>query len=88
VSTILNLADPESLRRSAERSDEIGAMLQRVIAAADADAEFQRAVAPMLRGFARVTRRRSIEKLRQALGMERAELKKYLRAAGLVNEMD
>ncbi len=86
--SILELADPRTLAQSAARGDALGALLRRVQAAADSDLEFQAGVKPLFTGYLRVQRRQQITKLRLALGIERPVLKKYLRAAGIVNEMD
>ena len=85
---ILELADPKTLARNAARRDPLGTFLEKVMAAADPDEEFQAVVKTLFTGYRQVERRAHIEMLRLALGIERPVLKKYLRAAGIVNEMD
>ncbi len=69
--SILELADPKTLARSAARGDALGSLFRRVQAAADPDLEFQAVVRKTFVGCNRVQRRQLIEKMRLAFGIVR-----------------
>jgi len=81
------LADLETVRRNSRRGDVLGALCRRLLEVGDPDGTFQDAVRPTFH-CERVERRRQIQRLSVALGIKRPEMKRYLRAAGIVNEMD
>jgi hypothetical protein len=86
---ILDLADMAVVRENARRNDALGAMLLKVLAAADPDAELQGILKDAgLFHVRQVRRRQQIERLRLAFGVKREVMKRYLAAAGLVNERD
>ncbi len=85
---ILDLADRDMVKRTSRRADALGALCRRLLEVGDPDGAFLDAVRPMFQGYDRVERRRVIEALSRALGVERPTMKRYLRAAGVVNEMD
>lgn len=87
--SILDLADPETIERVSQRGDHLGALMRSVRGAADPDAEFQRIISDsgLLREI-QVKRRQQILALALAFGTTKANMKKYLAAAGLVNDRD
>ena len=86
---ILDLADRAVVAENAKRQDAVGALLRKVLTAADPDVEFQGILrdAGIFR-VRQVVRRQQIERLRLAFGMPRQTMKRYLVAAGLVNATD
>lgn len=86
--SVLDLINREIAAKTAERRDPVGEMVHRVLVAGDPDAVFRALAEPVLRNFAQETRRLKITMLAMAFGVERAALKKYLRAYSLCGPAD
>ena len=88
MDTIRDIADPETMRRRAERADPVGQMVRKVTESADPDGTFQDLARALLRNTGQETRRSLVTMLTTALGADRVRLKRYLRALAIVGEKD
>ena len=85
---ILDIADRSVCRQRSERADPVGQLVRRVLQAADPDLEFTELARSYIGNQGQDPRRACIMLLAKAFGCDRVELKKYLRAKGVVNQMD
>lgn len=85
---ILEIIDASIAAVRAHRRDEVGQFVQMVLESADPDGAFEAGARAFIQNQNLFTRRKCVTMLSEALGAERAALKRWLRAKSIVGEMD
>jgi hypothetical protein len=85
---ILEVIDREIASQRASRADAVGQFVSRVLQAADPDTEFEYLARAYIENQGQDTRRKCVTLLAKAFGAGRPQLKKILRAKGIVLEND
>jgi hypothetical protein len=88
VPHILDIVDRTKIADRAGRADALGQFVQKVLAAADPDAEFEAGARAYIQNQGQDTRRLCVTLLAKAIGVDRAILKRWLRAKSIVGEKD
>ena len=85
---ILDIIDSSTAAGRARRKDEVGQFVRMVLESADPDGTFEAGARAFVQNQNLFTRRKCVTLLSEALGADRAALKRWLRRKSIVGERD